>query len=316
MPVKIMAEPKFYSPLKIGLLIVVISYFLFTFHAMFTLSWIGEWEYLGSSALGFWIFVTDISSVIGLVFRFIASIIAITAIIFYFAKKGFSKPIVLKVLKWILVLEAIYWLGLFVSGVWGVMPVELGGFGTGGAGLQVNVDLLITTGIPCLVAATAIPITLLKLASNLGPNKPTKYAIKWGLIAGTVYIFVFWLNNTGMWISTIMQKGTEYLTSYPENLLSFGLTTVGLLALALFTTYFTMRSNATVTLEQLKLRTLGTIIVALGLYFFWNYLTWIFFGRLELWSGWYAWFLGHNLDLWALALPLVGLPLLFKQQTS
>jgi hypothetical protein len=304
-----MAEQKFYSPLKIGLFIVVLSYFLFTFHAMFTLSWIGEWEYLGGSTLGFWIFITDISASFTLVFRFIGSLIAIAALIFYFAKKGFSTPTRFKVLKWILVLEAIYWLGLFVSGVWGVMPAELGGFGSGGT-------LLITTGIPCLVAATAIPIALFKLASKLTPKKPTKDAIKWGLIVGTVYVFVFWLNNTGNWISTVSQKGMVYLTSYPENLLSFGLTIFGLLALALFTAYFTKRSIGTETLEKLKLGTLGAIIVALGLYFLWNYLTWIFFGRPELWSSWFAWFLGHNLDLWMLSLPLLGLPLLFYNKTA
>jgi hypothetical protein len=314
MLVETMAEPKFYSPLKIGLLIVILAYFLFTFHAMFTLSWIGEWEYLGGSALGsFWIFVTDISASIGLVFRFIASIIAVVAIIFYFAKRGLVAPTTFKVLRWILVLEAIYWLGLLVSGVWGVLPVQLGGFGTSEAGLQFNFSLLITTGIPCLVAAIAIPIALFKLASKLKPNKPLKGAIKWGLIAGTVYVFVFWLNNTGIWIVMVMSKGIEYLTTYPEYLLSFGLTTIGLLALALFTAYFAKKSIGTESLEKLKLRTMGAIIVVLGLYFLWNYLTWIFFGG---WNDWYAWFLGHNLDLWLLSLPLVGLPLLFKRQAS
>jgi hypothetical protein len=29
------------------------------------------------------------------------------------------------------------------------------------------------------------------------------------------------------------------------------------------------------------------------------------------WNEWYAWILGHNLDLWMLSLPLVGIPLLF-----
>jgi uncharacterized membrane protein YqhA len=116
-----------------------------------------------------------------------------------------------------------------------------------------------------------------------------------------------------MWIATLMSKGTEYLITYPENLLSFALTTIGLLALAVFTAYFTKKSIGTESLEKLKLRTIGAIIVALGLYFLWNYLTWIFFGG---WSNWYAWFLGHNLDLWMLSLPLVGLPLLFKRQTS
>ena len=312
MPVKTMAEPKFYSPLKIGLLIVAIAYFLFTFHAMFTLSWIGEWTGLSGLA-SFWIFITDVSTAFGLVFRLIASFIAVAAIIFYFAKKGLSAPTAFKVLKWILVLEAIYWVPLILSGVMGVLPVELAGFGTGGEGLHFSLVLLITTGIPCLVSSIAIPIALFKLASNLNPNKPANNAIKWGLIAGTVYIFVFWLNNTGVWIITVMSRGTEYLTAYPENLLSFALTTIGLLALAVFTAYFTSKSVGTETLEELKLRTIGAIMIALGLYFLWNYLTWIFFGG---WSEWYSWFLGHNLDLWMLSLPLVGLPLLFKRQAS
>jgi hypothetical protein len=313
---KIMSEPKFYSPVKIGLLIVAVAYFLFTFHAMFTLAWIGEWEYLGGSPLGsFWIFVTDISASIGLVFRFIASILAVAAIIVYFVKKGLAAPMTFKVLKWILVLEAIYWLGLLVSGVWGILPVEWGGFGSGEAGLHFSLSLLITTGIPCLVGATAIPVALFKLASKLKMNKPTDDAIKWGLIAGTVYVFVFWLSNTGIWIAMAMSKGTEYFGAYPENLLSFALTVYGLSALLAFTAYFTGKSISigTESFEKLNLRPLGAIIVALGLYFLWNYLTWIFFGG---WNDWYAWFLGHNMDLWMLSLPLVGLPLLFKRQAS
>ncbi len=308
MLVKTMAEPKFYSPLKIALLIVSVAYFLFTFHALFTLSWIGEWEYLGGGSVSFWIFITDVSAAFGLVFRLIASFIAVAAIIFYFAKKGLSAPTAFKVLKWILILEAIYWVPLFLSGVMDFLPI----FGEA-AELSFNLVLLITTGIPCVVSSIAIPTALFKLSSNLNPNKPAKNAITWGLIAGTVYIFVFWLNNTGMWLITVTSRGTEYLTTYPENLLSFALTTIGLLALAVFTAYFTSKSVGTETLEELKLRTIGAIMIALGLYFLWNYLTWIFFGG---WSYWYAWFLGHSLDLWMLSLPLVGLPLLFKRQAS
>jgi hypothetical protein len=305
-----MAEPKFYSPLKIGLLIVSIAYFLFTFHALFTLSWIGEWEYLTGS-FSLWILATDISAFVGLVFRFIASLIAVAAIIFYFAKKGLSTPTTFKVLKWILILEAIYWVPLFVSGMMGF----LSGFSEA-AGLSFNLVFLITTGIPCLVSSIAIPIALFKIASNLNPNKPAKNAIKWGLIAGTVYVFVFWLNNAGMWIATLLSKGTEYVSAYPENLLSFALTIYGLPVLAVFTAYFMGKSIGTEALEKLELRPMGAIIAALGLYFLWNYVTWIFFGGDYLWSDWYAWFLGHNLDLWMLSLPLVGLPLLFKRQAA
>ena len=157
---------------------------------------------------------------------------------------------------------------------------------------------------------------MFKLSYELNPNKPAKGAIKWGLIAGTIYILVFWLVNTGLWVSTIRQKGTEYLTVHPENLLSLALTTIGMLALTIFTAYFAKKSVGTETLEKLKLKTVGAIIIALGLFFLWNYMTWIFFGRNEVWSVWYAWFLGHNMDLWLLSIPLVGLPLLFERNST
>lgn len=113
-----MAEQKFYTPLKVGLLVVVISYFLFTFHAMFTLSWIGEWERIGGGSFNFTIFVEDISATVGLAFRFVASIIALAAIIFYFSKKKISKPTAYKILRVILVFEGIYWLGLIATAGW------------------------------------------------------------------------------------------------------------------------------------------------------------------------------------------------------
>jgi hypothetical protein len=311
MTVKIMAEPKFYSPLKIGLLVVSIAYFLFTLHALFTLSWIGEWEVLGGGSASFWIFITDVSAYFGLVFRFIASFIAVVAVILYFAKKGLPESTVFKVLRWILVLEALYWVPLFLSGVMGFLPVDLSGFG--GTGLSLS--LLITTGIPCLVSSIAIPVALFKLAFKLKPNKPAADALKWGLIAGTAYVFAFWLNNMGMWISTLLTKGTEYFAAYPETVLSFAITIYVLPVLAAFTAYYTGKSIAAgaEAFEKLNPRPIGALIIALGLYFLWNYLTWIFFGG---WSDWYAWFLGHNLDLWMLSLPLVGLPLLFKRRSA
>jgi hypothetical protein len=54
-----MAQQRFYTPLKVGILIVVSSYFLFTLHAMFTLSWLGEWDRLGGGAFGTMILVED-----------------------------------------------------------------------------------------------------------------------------------------------------------------------------------------------------------------------------------------------------------------
>ena len=122
-----MTEEKFYSPLKIGLFIVVLSYFLFTLHATFTLSWIGEWNRI-QGHFSFDIFVEDISGFVGLIFRFAASIIAFAAMIFYFAKKNLSKPTAYKILRWILVFEGIYWLGLLTTGVVKCSKLSAAGF--------------------------------------------------------------------------------------------------------------------------------------------------------------------------------------------
>ena len=310
-----MAGSKFYSPLKIGLLIVAVAYFLFTFHAMFTLSWIGEWESFGGS-FRFVIFVEDISANIGIASRLVASTIAFAGVILYFVKKGLSTQTTMKVVRLVLIGEAIYWLGLLASGVLPLFSTL--GFATWRVNGHVStlpvLTSLLTNEIPLLVESIAIPIVLFKLSYELKPNKPVKGAIKWGLIAGTVYVFVFWLTNTSLWVTTLLRQGTGYLTSYPENLLSFALTSIGMLALTVFTAYFAKKSIGTESVEELELKTIGAITIALGLFYLWNYLSWIFFGRDEIWSNWYVWFLGNNLNLWLMSIPLVGLPLLFEQK--
>jgi len=291
---------KFFTPLKVGILVATIAYFLFTLHAMFTISWIGEWEGL-PEPLATWIFVTDVAAGVFLVFRFIASFIATSTAILYFAKKGLAQTTTNKLLRVVLVFEGLYWIGLLPSGIWGLLPSS-GTFST---------SLLLSTGIPCTVASIGIPTAIFMLVYKLNPNKPQKEPIKWALIAGTLYVVAFWLNNSGMWLITMMNSGIGYVTNSAVYMTSYISTLAGLLALALFTAYFAKKSIGTQQVTDLKLKTVGGIITALGVYFLWNYLAWIFFGG---WNEWYAWFLGHNLDLWMLTLPLVGLPLLFVNQ--
>ncbi len=273
---------------------------------MFVLSWIGEWEPLQEPTRT-WIFITDMSAGVMIVFRFLAGLLAFSATTFYLVKKRLSTESTFRILKIIVIFEALYWIGLLPSGIWGFVAVS----GVQSAFSFSALMLFITSGLPCTVSGIAIPFALFKLASKLKAGSSMQGAIKWGSIAGTIYILVFWLNNTSMWLTTLVSKGTEYLTAHPENLLNFGLTTIGLLALTIFTAYFAKKSIGIETVEDLKIRTVGAITLSLGMYFLWNYLTWIFFDG---WSDWYAWFLGHNLDLWILALPLVGLPLLFYSQ--
>ena len=304
-----MQETKFNTPLKIGLLTVVAAYFLFTLHALLTVSWVGEWERLGATT-GFVIYVEDVAATIGIVFRFVASLTAFVAVVIYLAKKTLSQQTISRLLRLVLIGEAVYWLGLLPSGVMPILYLR-----AAHSPLSILTSL-VSSDIPCLVESTTIPVALLMLVVKLSPGKPMKGAIKWSLVSGTVYVLVFWLVNTGIWISTIRQKGPGYLTMYPENLVGFALTVVGLLALTVFAARFTKKSAAAETLDALDPRTLGAIITLLGLWFLWNYLSWIFFGMNELWSAWYAWFLGHNLDLWLLTLPLVGLPLLYSEKSA
>jgi hypothetical protein len=331
------------QPLKIGLLGVASAWFLLVFHELVKATYsINEYQYM-RGAMASWVLVTDVFGLIAIIFRTLAALASIVGVVYYlFMKKGTSSANARNLVKWVLVAEAVYWLASFLpSGIWGFMPASIS-FGFGGN--LPNLSFLINTGLPCLVEGILIPVLLLKAAMQLSPNKPQKNAIKWGLIAGVAYIFVFWLNNTSNWLNVAMQQtryytgadgvtlypysGIEYVTAYPDHILSFGLTTVGLLLVALYAAYFAKKSAGTENWRSLDLRRVGLVVTLVGLYFLVIYVMWLTVGTNTQqvlggsmavdvkWSEWYAWFLGHNLDLWVLSLPLVGLPLLFEKKEN
>ena len=203
-----MEQQKFYTPLKVGLLIVVISYFLFTLHAMFTLSWLGEWI-AWEESLWHMILVEDISATIGLVFRFAASILALATIGVYFSKKDISKPTAYKVARLVLVFEGIYWLGLIAMSGYSVQFFSQ--LLSHNRSLDTLLYNLMAGVIPAVVEAIVLPIILFFFAFNLNHNKPLKTGVKWGLITGTLYIVVFWLTNTSSWLGVVRSKGIQYL---------------------------------------------------------------------------------------------------------
>jgi hypothetical protein len=299
-----MAEQKFYTPLKIGLLTVILAYFLFNLHTMFTLEWIGEWART-PGVFNTIQLIEDINATIGNSFRMIGSVIAIVALVIYFIKKSFSRNKSYFIARIVLVFEAIYWLGLLASGASGVFRVF-----TSSHSLTYSFGYV----LPAVLEATIVPITLIIFAYKLSPNNPINNLIKWGLISGTVMVFVYWLLNTGIWVLMLPVKGTDYLT-YPYVMVAFLSTALGLLSLTVYSVYATKLLSRTESLQNLNLKPVGVIILCLGLFYLWNYLTWIFFGGDHVWSSWYAWLLGHNMDLWMLSLPLVGLPLLLNTRS-
>jgi len=299
-------KPGLLSMLQVGLLAVAATWLLFTWHEIIkSMLNVNEYATMPSSSTATWVLITDYSGAVGLIARGVISVAAVVALVLFFTNR-LSQVSAVKVLRWLLVGEAIYWLALFLSGVWGFLP-------TRGA---LNFGFLLETGLPCLVESIAIPAALFVLVYQLRPGKPARNAVNWGLVTGTIYVFVFWLGNTCNWLYVTMytHKGWAYLTAHPELVVSFALTVVGLLVVAVYAAYFTRKSWNTESLQKLSMRGVGVIVTLVGLYYLWNYLTWIFWGSNALWSDWFAWFLGHNMDLWALSLPLVGLPMLLSRR--
>jgi hypothetical protein len=274
---------------KTGLFLVVLFWFSFTIYQL------GKATYNGID-----IAFTDVPAAIGLGFRVAAGFIALITLLFYMVKRDMSPLEALTSMRWIVLLEAVYWFSLFPSAIWGfqtsfpMYPREL---------------FIIGTGVPCLAESIVMPVALGALFLKLSAKKPARGAIKWGLIAGTGYIFVLWLNYTAQWWSDMILSGIDFISLHPLNAFGFALTAGGLLLLTLYSGVYSKRSFGTDVLTGLNLKKAGAIIIALGLYFDVLILSWLLFGNPSEGSISYTFFMFHNMDLWLLSLPLVGLPL-------
>ena len=296
-----MAEDKIDSPLRMGLLIVALTWFLFTFYEFIK----GAFNIFKGT---FWIELTDTAGVIGLGFRAVAGFIAVITILFFIFRKDLSKPEVMMSIRWVVLGEAVCFLSLFLVVIWGLDIFAVYGLG------EFGFTFFIGSTLPVLFESVVIPFVLINLFFALNPNKPMFNFVKWSLISGTVYIFMVWFNNASGWVVAVLAQGIDYVTLYPANIFSFVLTTVGLLVLGVYAAYFTKKSISKGQLENIDLSKVGIILTSLGLYFLIIYVMWLVLGSVGGWSDWYAWFLGHNVELWMMSLPLVGIPLLFKKK--
>ena len=297
-----MGEDKLASSLKFGLLIVALTWFSFTGYQFLK----GAFNIFRGY---FWVSLTDTAGALGTGFRTMAGVIAFFTILFFVLRKDLKKPELFMSIRWVLLGEIVFFLSLIPVVLWGlavVFGIESSAFGLGS---------FVESTLPVMIEAIGIPIVLAKLFLELNPDKPARGAIRWGLISGVYVVFVLWINNTGNWIGAITRSGIEYVTAYPDHILSFGLTSIGLLALALYGVYYIRKSWDAGSLAELDMRGIGVLITGVGLYFLVNYVMWLFLGTDAKWSTWYAWFLGHNLELWMMSLPLVGVPLLFKNKS-
>lgn len=300
---------------KVGLLLVIISYFLFTSYWFYkSPTWI---EYAYPYELNTFLIV-DIASTVGLGFRVVAGLIAIWIAFSLF--RGEDTSILMRRVGIVVFFEALFLLTFLPSAVLGF---ELGGL-----------FFIIESAIPCLLMSTLLPVCLFKLQSKL-TRASSNYgeALKWGCIAGVSYLFVFWLNFTSQWIGTIIQPeswtsnypgyeinslvypgfGINYITNYPLNLISFLLTSIGLLLLTFvlaWTVFPTIRNPE----KPPNPRKVGIVLTLLGAYFIVIILFFLVFGHVGGRSMWTMWFIYNNLDLWCVALPALGIPLMLQNR--
>jgi hypothetical protein len=293
MGVSKMQNSKLDLPLKAGLLLAVISWFSYIFYDFNIL--------LFNRHTTFPIIIEDTAIAWGLGFRMTAAAIAIIVVVFFVIRKEFSRLEATTGLRLIVLLEGLYALA-FLGGALNVWKRDF-----------FTVPRFLEQGIPCLFEGILIPIVLYKLFLALNPNKPRKNAVKWALIYIAVFILVFWLNNMGYWVGTVLIKGLDYIIQYPINLLSFVITVVGLLLLFLYIAVLSSRWVRTGSLNSLKLTRIGLTVTLLGLYPLFVFLLWLFFGSVGGWGQWYAWFLSHgHMTFIVLPVLLLSLPLLFR----
>ena len=137
-----------------------------------------------------------------------------------------------------------------------------------------------------------------------------------GLIAGAVAIFTFWFNYSMQWWSDVILSGVGLITSNSINVFAFALTAGGLFILALYAGAYAKRFSGTETLAALDLKKAGIITTAFGLYFDITFLLWLLFDAPIGVGVWKTFFIEHNVDLWLMVLPLVGLPLIFSKNSE
>ncbi len=298
-----MTQPKTANaPFRIGLLLVALSWFSYNLYDFF----LSVYNRHATGRLAY----EDIPASLGISCVVAASFIVVIAVLFYALKRDLSKPELFMALRMVLIFEIGYFLlsfggSIYVDGILGIAHITV-----------IRVAEII---LPGLAEVTLIPVVLAKLFFELNPNKPVANQIKWGLIAGTAYLFVFWLNNAGEWIAAVIAKGLGYITQYPINMFSFILTTIGLFLLVYYAAYFSKKyiKKPDLTLSNIDLKKVGLITTALGMYLVLLFLLYLFFGSVGGWGTWYAWFLAHGyLDLWAVSFPFVGLCLLFTSSTK
>ena len=97
---------------KLGLLCVALAYFSFSFYEMT----LGSLE----NKQAFGVMITDLPGALGLGFRTVGGFIAVVTVVLYLFKGHFTKDEARLSVRFVVLLEAVYWLAWLPSGYVGI----------------------------------------------------------------------------------------------------------------------------------------------------------------------------------------------------
>jgi hypothetical protein len=276
--------------------------------------------FVQQTRVGWWtaiFYATEVTPSAGIVFRWIASILALYSALVFVKKGRQSIPAVKGKVANALLLEGANYLTM--------IPVVVSGFtypfmeGLWYYGEIPGIVVFLLNGLATLAAVIIIPLFVFKLRSKIVHESPVEEVIKWSCLTGAAYLFVFWFVYSISWLASLVpwnvraQPGVEILYN-PLDMASFLLTVFFLLIVMLYgwvTLIPVARRRSPPSLKRL-----GVLMTGLGIYFV-AILT-IFF----LYGGYHAhptiWMeiLGpvHNPDCWCVALIPIGLYVAFKSR--
>lgn len=306
------------SLVKAGLFIVLFSWLIFMIYWFIKgLSWIP----LSVNYTLLIDFLTEGAGTLGFIFRIGVVSLAILALVTFLMKREISN--VAKLVRAALVLEALYFLCFIPSAILGFQTgLGLAGGHSLPSGESGGLWFFVETAIPTLAEAIIMPISLLKLRSKIMPQaKFSKVTFRWITLVGVCYLIVFWLTYFTQWIATIIQPaslasdpsyagyGINYILQYPPNMFTFILTAVGLPLLIVFFAW-SMQPAMQNANSQLDLRKIGLTLTLLGGYFIIVIALFLIFGYVGGASIWIVFFIFNSADLWCVALPAIGIPMI------
>jgi hypothetical protein len=250
----------------------------------------------------------------GLLLRAIAAIIATVAFAIYY-RKGWTGR-VRNLFGAFIALEAIYLMSILPT-AW--IGPEVG-----------DIVLIPEATIPSLFEGIVVSIPLLITAVRLRWPGKAGTAARWACISGVLYIFALWVRFFGQWIATFIQTdlytyysyggfpahGFSYIIDYPLNMLNFIITAVGLPLIAFYLLIISLPAIRNLG-TQIDMRRVGLVLTLLGAYFLISFFLFYAFpayvGEKSIVK---SFFTGHNVDLWMLALPIAGIPLMLRSKNK